>query len=156
MRSFISGVVQYMFMQPHHPLKLPKSGYYKFLIERLSPILDANDLKLLTVNTKLQDTLTNRRLLGKQVNSFNDFLMFTDGKGVVLSAMEVSKVGLLHLHIILIHSPIAKPMRAFWKRSKLLQSNHFRHFHLADVRSIKATLQYLSKQMYDFRYFTVL
>ncbi len=155
MRSFLMGFVQYMLMAMPVSGEPPRSYYYKFLIERLSFLLDASDLKMLTINTCLQDFQSNRRFLNKAVQDFFAFAV-SDGWRVELSVMEVSIRGYLHLHFILNNSPSYHIVRSLWKETDLLPSRASKHVHLENIKSVKATLQYLSKQMAAFQDFVLI
>ncbi len=151
MRSFINWGFYIVLMALPQPIQSPEY-YYKFLIERLQPLLDVPALQLLSINTILQPWLSNRTYLNVELMDFASFV----GWSVELSVMEVSLDGLLHLHIILNKPPSYTRMRSFWRQTNLLKSDYAKHVHLANIKSVKATLQYLSKQMPVFRDFTII
>ncbi len=73
MRSFINWGFYIVLMALPQPIQSPEY-YYKFLIERLQPLLDVPALQLLSINTILQPWLSNRTYLNVELMDFASFV----------------------------------------------------------------------------------
>ncbi len=141
------------------------SSRYGFLLEIMGYLIQSNDIFMLTLNTCLPDTLSNREVLyGLVLNLISEQTRYRFLEaGVVfdpkMSVMEVSTNGLLHIHM-LIEVPLAtygarsllKLVRQNWRSYCVSVRRPTKHNEnlTGSLANLDATLFYLSKQLNEF------